>query len=450
MRRNGSPVPAAPSSPPRGNRDPLPARPRLRVPSILVVGARGADRRQLAALLRRAGYDTREETDGAGALAMALESPPDLVIVGTLAAGMDAEEFTVRVRAEETLRRVPVLLLSSSRRGSDAKSIDDGSGQIPVAAMCSDPAAVLVVVARLFGRTSPPTLEIPAVAPRGPSAVTVRLPTLPLAAFLESLRSFHAEIGLLLEERIRASARREGRRALAGSMHRTEAMLDGVRIRLGTLLEHGTALAVGGEADALAAILPVASGELADSRVALLARFSGPGRQEVPLLALVPGLLPILPPPGLRGRPARALLPVLIPVAVAVPLPVLSAAIRSLGVPPPEFGTITLGPVALAGTGIPAVHLVAASGPLVLEVAPVVGRTRRVSSRERPRDGGGEFGGPISFDPADISAFHRIVAAGGPAGPEVPAADGVVACLPPGRRGGGRRDDPASPGGAAS
>ncbi|MDX6633441.1 MAG: two-component system, OmpR family, alkaline phosphatase synthesis response regulator PhoP [Solirubrobacterales bacterium] len=64
--------------------------------------------------LERAGYDVILAEDGQEALEMAIEHRPDLAILDVMMPRMDGLELTRRIRAEQTIAGMPIILLTAS------------------------------------------------------------------------------------------------------------------------------------------------------------------------------------------------------------------------------------------------------------------------------------------------------------------------------------------------
>lgn len=79
---------------------------------ILVVD----DERDIVWILRRAlcddGYDVVVANDGQQALALVRQQQPDLVVLDVIMPGMDGLEVCQRLRSDETLYNIPILLLT--------------------------------------------------------------------------------------------------------------------------------------------------------------------------------------------------------------------------------------------------------------------------------------------------------------------------------------------------
>ena len=94
-------------------------------PQILLVD----DDARILASLRRAlvyeGYAVVTAADGPGALAQALERPPDLVVLDVMLPGLDGVEVCRRLRAEDD---VPILMLTARDATADlVRGLDGGA-----------------------------------------------------------------------------------------------------------------------------------------------------------------------------------------------------------------------------------------------------------------------------------------------------------------------------------
>lgn len=90
----------------------MPSAPTPATPRILVVEDHAALREQIAAVLRRDGWRVEEANDGRLALQMALQEPPDLLLLDLGLPGLDGLALCGRLR-EEADRHVPVLMLTA-------------------------------------------------------------------------------------------------------------------------------------------------------------------------------------------------------------------------------------------------------------------------------------------------------------------------------------------------
>ena len=80
--------------------------------------------------LEREGYDVLLAANGQQALALALEHEPDLVLVDVHMPKLDGYEVTRKIREDERLKPVPVMIMSGSVLESDvAESFKAGADQ---------------------------------------------------------------------------------------------------------------------------------------------------------------------------------------------------------------------------------------------------------------------------------------------------------------------------------
>jgi CheY-like chemotaxis protein len=70
------------------------------------------DSRQMYAEYLRVQFNVVEAGDGVGALQLMQQQPPDVVVTDLALPKMDGFELVERMRADERLRRVPVIALS--------------------------------------------------------------------------------------------------------------------------------------------------------------------------------------------------------------------------------------------------------------------------------------------------------------------------------------------------
>lgn len=79
---------------------------------VLVVEDHAPLREQIAALLQRHGHRVEEASDGRQALQMALEAPPDVLLLDLGLPGLDGLQLCQRLRTQSA-RHVPVLMLTA-------------------------------------------------------------------------------------------------------------------------------------------------------------------------------------------------------------------------------------------------------------------------------------------------------------------------------------------------
>ena len=81
--------------------------------TILLVDDLAANRETLAEMLVADGYRLAEAADGPTALRLAVEAPPDLVLLDVMMPGMDGLEVCRRLRADARLAEVPVIMVTA-------------------------------------------------------------------------------------------------------------------------------------------------------------------------------------------------------------------------------------------------------------------------------------------------------------------------------------------------
>jgi DNA-binding response OmpR family regulator len=88
-------------------------------PTILVADDEEDLRELVAYRLTRSGYEVVAAVDGQEAFQLARERPPDLMVLDVMMPRLDGYELTRRLRAEESLRSIPVILLTARSQDSD-------------------------------------------------------------------------------------------------------------------------------------------------------------------------------------------------------------------------------------------------------------------------------------------------------------------------------------------
>jgi two-component system, OmpR family, alkaline phosphatase synthesis response regulator PhoP len=88
-------------------------------PTILVADDEEDLRELVSYRLTRSGYDVIDAQDGEEAFRLASEHVPDLMVLDVMMPRLDGYELTRRVRAEESLRAVPVILLTARSQETD-------------------------------------------------------------------------------------------------------------------------------------------------------------------------------------------------------------------------------------------------------------------------------------------------------------------------------------------
>jgi two-component system cell cycle response regulator DivK len=86
---------------------------------ILVVEDQEDNRQILRDLLSGAGFEVIEAEDGEAGLAAAAASKPDLILMDIQLPILDGHEATRRLKADATLRDIPVIAVTSYALGGD-------------------------------------------------------------------------------------------------------------------------------------------------------------------------------------------------------------------------------------------------------------------------------------------------------------------------------------------
>jgi len=88
-------------------------------PTILVADDEEDVRELVTYRLTRSGYRVIGAGDGQEALELAAERTPDLMVLDVMMPKLDGYELTRRVRAETSLRSIPVILLTARSQETD-------------------------------------------------------------------------------------------------------------------------------------------------------------------------------------------------------------------------------------------------------------------------------------------------------------------------------------------
>ncbi len=95
--------------------------------SILVVEDHEDNRRILRDLLSSAGYTTIEAVTGEEGVSLAGSHVPDLILMDIQLPGVDGYEATRRIKANPTLKRIPIIAVTSyALGGDDVKAMEAG------------------------------------------------------------------------------------------------------------------------------------------------------------------------------------------------------------------------------------------------------------------------------------------------------------------------------------
>ena len=98
---------------------------------ILIVDDESAARMALATLLRREGFEVRDISDGAAALAESASFRPDLILLDIVMPGVDGFEVCRRIKATPETRLTPVVLITGlSATGDRIQGINAGADDL--------------------------------------------------------------------------------------------------------------------------------------------------------------------------------------------------------------------------------------------------------------------------------------------------------------------------------
>ena len=95
---------------------------------VLVVDDHQDNRRILRDLFQSADFEVVEATTGEEALAIATAHVPDVILMDIQLPGIDGYEATRRIKADDALRRIPLIVVTSyALSGDDAKALAAGA-----------------------------------------------------------------------------------------------------------------------------------------------------------------------------------------------------------------------------------------------------------------------------------------------------------------------------------
>jgi two-component system chemotaxis sensor kinase CheA len=137
-----------------GTEKPLGPPPQLKV---VVVDDTLMVRELQRSILERGGYAVRTAADGAAALAMLIDVPPDLVVTDVEMPNLDGLQLISSMRSHPRLANVPVLIVSSHGTEEDRQRGMDAGADGYIVKTAFDEAGLLSAVSRLLGRTGNPT-----------------------------------------------------------------------------------------------------------------------------------------------------------------------------------------------------------------------------------------------------------------------------------------------------
>ncbi len=95
---------------------------------VLVIEDQADNRQIVRDLLESAGYSVVEALTGEAGIAAALADPPALILMDVQLPGIDGLETTRRIKAEPSLRRIPLIVVTSyALSGDDARARTAGA-----------------------------------------------------------------------------------------------------------------------------------------------------------------------------------------------------------------------------------------------------------------------------------------------------------------------------------
>jgi DNA-binding response OmpR family regulator len=88
-------------------------------PTILVADDEDDVRELVSYRLTRSGYGVVEAVDGEQALQLARDRLPDLAVLDVMMPKLDGYELTTKMRSDDRLQRIPVILLTARAQETD-------------------------------------------------------------------------------------------------------------------------------------------------------------------------------------------------------------------------------------------------------------------------------------------------------------------------------------------
>lgn len=101
----------------------------VKVPArILVVDDEARNRRLLVAMLEAEGYAAEEAVDGAQALELAQQSPPDIILLDIMMPGMDGYQVAHALKADAVTKAIPLVMVTAlDDRDSRLRGLEAGA-----------------------------------------------------------------------------------------------------------------------------------------------------------------------------------------------------------------------------------------------------------------------------------------------------------------------------------
>ena len=121
-----------------------------RIQQVLVVDDLADQRAIFRAVLERRGFQVLEAADGEGAVRLAEEDRPDLILMDVNLPWMDGWEVTRRLKAVPRTASIPVVVVSA-HVGPEGSTQADETGCSAFLAKTGDPGRVADVITSLIG-----------------------------------------------------------------------------------------------------------------------------------------------------------------------------------------------------------------------------------------------------------------------------------------------------------
>jgi signal transduction histidine kinase len=132
--------------------------------TILILDDRATNREFLITLLRYAGHTLLEAADAETALALAIDTAPNLVITDVLMPDVDGFEFVRRLRADPAIAYTRVIFYTATYIESETRVMAQALGVTHLLTKPSEPQIILRTVEAALGAPAPAGLPLPVEA----------------------------------------------------------------------------------------------------------------------------------------------------------------------------------------------------------------------------------------------------------------------------------------------
>jgi PAS domain S-box-containing protein len=246
---------------------------------ILIVDDRALNRQFLSTLLGYAGHKLSEAADGAEALVKIRAEHPDLVVTDLLMPTMDGFQLVQQMRSEPAIAATDVIFYTATYRLNEADELAKACGVSVVIPKPSEPQVIMDTVNAVLKKTPPP--------PVGASAVPLEqdIPdsalTTNLTDYVLNLKLLSAQMTDLVEEGADLALRESAALELSTKLRNALTDLQGVSLKLASLLELGMELTSHRDPDRLFDIFCRAAIKLLGAKYGALAMLSDDGQALV-------------------------------------------------------------------------------------------------------------------------------------------------------------------------